>query len=363
MSSKWTFGEISEAEWGRFETAYEKTHFFQGVQRINMRRAMGYKNYIVGIREGDKIIAGGVLLGRKGEFWMAYGPLIDWTYPKLVEFFLVKLSEFARRKNMLRIEIFPDVLLSLRDNKGNVIEEHNQTRLMHIFAEAGFKYQGKTVGYQMKAGRWAFTKDLTEVKTVDDLRATYRKTLRARFRQTEGQVEVQALKRDELGKLIGLIDESDSRNGVNGRELDYYQAIFDAFGRDVEFLIAVKSDDRTPIAGAIFIYHGREVASYLSGMDRKYRNLNGRAWLQDYVMQKALKKNIDRVNFFWVEGRFHDNHLLEFKSGFGGVVEEYIGGFEKVLQPAKYFRLRVVRKSKSLVKRLISIPRRFRHRN
>jgi alanine adding enzyme len=353
MSNKWTFGEIPEAEWGKFENAYEKTHFFQGIQRVRMRRKMGYKNYIVGVCEGDKIIAGGVLLGRKGEFWMAYGPLIDWTNRKLVEFFLDNVVNFANQKNMIKIEIFPDVLLSLRDSKGQILKEVDQTRLNHIFAEAGFKYQGKTVGYQMKAGRWAFTKDLSEINTVDGLQATYRKTLRARFRQTEGQVEVQKLQRDELGKLIGLIDESDSRNGVSGRELDYYQAIFDAFGRDVEFLIAVKSDDKTPIAGAIFIYHGKEVASYLSGMDRKYRNLNGRAWLQDYVMQKALKKDIDRVNFFWVEGKFHDNHLLEFKSGFGGVVEEYIGGFEKVLQPAKYFRLRIIRKVRSQLRKIV----------
>jgi lipid II:glycine glycyltransferase (peptidoglycan interpeptide bridge formation enzyme) len=214
----------------------------------------------------------------------------------------------------------------------------------------------------MKAGRWAFTKDLSGIKTVDELRATYRKTLRARLRQTDGRVEIQKLGRAELGKLVGLIDESDSRNGVNGRELDYYQAMHDSLGKNIEFLIAVKSDDKTPIAGAIFIYNGSEVASYLSGMDRRYRNLNGRAWLQDYVMIRCLKKDITRVNFFWVEGKFQNNSLLEFKSGFGGVVEEYIGGFEKVLQPTQYFGRRVVRKSKKLAKRLLKVPRRLSHR-
>jgi len=355
MKNDWTFGEFSETEWGKFETAYEKTHFFQGVQRIKMRKGMGYQNHIVGVRKNGKIIAGGVLLGRKGEFWMAYGPLIDWTYPALVKFFLNGLVDFARKKNMLKIEVFPNILLSLRDKKGQIIEQRDLAKLVRVFDEAGFSYQGKTVAYEMKAGRWAFTKDLTDVKTVEDLRKTYRKTLRARLRQTDGQVEIRTLKRDELGLLIGLIDESDSRNGVNGRALDYYRAMFDAFGKDVKFLIAEKKDGKTPIAGAIFIYHGKEVASYLSGMDRKYRNLNGRAWLQDFVMQECLEKDISRVNFFWVEGRFHDNHLLEFKSGFGGVVEEYIGGFEKVLKPTQYFGRRVMRKSKNLVKRFLKL--------
>jgi alanine adding enzyme len=358
MSNKWTFGELPESEWDEFETSAPNAHFFQSIQRIHMRAKMGYQSYIVGIRESGKIVAGGVLLGRNGEFWMAYGPLIDWSDQKLVRFFLHKMINFSREKKMTRIEIFPDVLLSLRDNKGQILRELDQTRLMQIFAEAGFKYKGKTINYEMKAGRWSFTKDLSDIKNVDELRATYRKTLRARLRQTEGQVKIQKLKRNELDKLVGLIDESDARNGISGRELDYYQTMFDAFGHKVEFLIAVKNDDQTPVAGAIFIYYGKEVASYLSGMDRRYRNLNGRAWLQDFVMQKCLKKGIARVNFFWVEGRFTDNRLLEFKSGFGGVVEEYIGGFDKVLQPVKYSLLRVARQVK---RASLYIPRRFGH--
>jgi len=354
MISKWEFNEISQSEWNKFETNYRSAHFLQSVQNIAMREKMGgYQNYIVGVRSGKKIIAGGVLSGRRGEFWMAYGPLIDWNDQKLVQFFLRGITSFSCEKNMLKVEIFPNALLTVRDSKGQILEKHNQDKMKQIFAEAGWHYQGETVGYEMKAGRWAFTKDLSGIMSVNELRATYRKTLRVRLRQTDGQVEIQKLKRDDLSKLVGLIDESDAHNGVNGRELDYYRAMFDAFDRDIEFLITVKSDDKTPVAGAIFIHHGNEMASYLSGMDRHYRNLNGRAWLQDYVMQKCLKQGITRINFFWIEGKFTDNRLLEFKSGFGGVVEEYIGGFEKVLRPAEYLARRVARKTKNLGGRLL----------
>ena len=139
--------------------------------------------------------------------------------------------------------------------------------------------------------------------------------------------------------------------------------MYDAFGDDIQFMVARKTDDHTPIAGAIFIRHGHEISSYLSGMDRRYRHLNGRAWLQDYMMTKYLGTDVTRVNFFWIEGRFSDNHLLEFKSGFGGVVEEYIGGFEKVLRPAHYHSKKLIQKGKRLAKKLINIPRRLRHRN
>lgn len=360
---KWSFGEINSKDWDEFEKSHSDQHFFQGVQRLKKRTAMGYQSHILGVREGGKIVAGGVLLGRGGEFWMAYGPLIDWDDLALLRFLLQNTLDFSREKRFVKLEIFPPLLLSTRDSRGRILKSWPREKLIDLFAEFSFKYQGETVDYQMKAGRWAFTKDLTGLKTVDELRSTYRKTLRARLRQTDGKVTIGELTREELPTLIGLIDESDTRNSVAGRELEYYRYIYNAFGQDVKFLVAYKSADRTPIAGAIFIYHGSEVASYLSGMNRQFRDLNGRAWLQDYVMSQALKQGITRVNFFWIEGRFENNHLLEFKSGFGGVVEEYIGGFEKVLRPVKYTEKILLRKVKSLARRILTIPSRLRHRN
>lgn len=80
-------------------------------------------------------------------------------------------------------------------------------------------------------------------------------------------------------------------------------------------------------------------------------------------MTQCLGSDITRVNFFWIEGKFHDNHLLEFKSGFGGVVEEYIGGFEKVLRPSVYTGRKIIGKGKRFAKKLLSVPSRLRHRN
>ncbi|MCL2451273.1 aminoacyltransferase [Candidatus Saccharibacteria bacterium] len=357
---KRTFSELSKEEWREFLAGQKTTHIFQSVERIELREMMGYQNYIVGLREGGRVVAGGVLLGRRGEFWMAYGPLIDWDNHDLVAVFLSGLVDFSRAKNMLKIEVFPDVLLSLRDSKGQILEQWDRSSIKQVFREANFRYQGETIGYEMKAGRWAFTKDLSGIKDVDALRKTYRKTLRARLRQTENDVKITTLKRDELGVLVGLIDESDARHGVSGRQAEYYEQMYDALGRHVKFLVARKTSDNKPIAGAVFVDSGREMASYLSGMDRRYRELNGRAWLQDFMMRECLKKGIPKVNFFWIEGRFADNPLLEFKSGFGGVVEEYIGGFEKIISPAKYYSLKVGRKIGRVLRQ---IPRRQGHRN
>jgi len=46
---------------------------------------------------------------------------------------------------------------------------------------------------------------------------------------------------------------------------------------------------------------------------------------------------------------------LEFKSGFGGEIEEYIGGFEMVLRPATLLRRKILRKIKHLIKKFARI--------
>ena len=44
-----------------------------------------------------------------------------------------------------------------------------------------------------------------------------------------------------------------------------------------------------------------------------------------------------RANFYGIDGDLSDNNkLLEFKSGFGVDIEEYVGGFRLILQPGKY---------------------------
>ncbi|MDR0957340.1 MAG: aminoacyltransferase [Candidatus Nomurabacteria bacterium] len=351
MKNELKFLEITEKDWDKFERSKPNFSFFQSVMRIKKRNKMGYKNYILGVKSGDSLVAGGVLIGRGSEFWMAYGPLIDWDDAELVQFFLENLAKFARQHKMAKIEIFPNLLLNRRSYKGEILEHFNHDDVKQIFKTNGWRYEGETTRYEMKAGRWAFIKDLSEMKNIEELRKSYRKTLRAHLRKSDGQVEIAKLTRAELPKIVNLIDESDAQNNVNGRALEYYQMMFDEFGDEIEFLVAQKVDDKTPVAGAIFIWHGGEVASYLSGMDRKYRDLNGRAWLQDFIMQKALERGINRVNFFWVEGKFSDNRLLEFKSGFGGEIEEYIGGFELVLRPLSLLTKKIARKAKSLIKK------------
>ncbi len=343
VMNKWSFGEIGRDEWDAFENASAQANLLQAAARDRVREKMGYETWILGVKdENGQILAGALILVRGGVAWAAYGPILDWSDRELAQFYLSGLEKFAEKQGWLALELYPYEKLRQRSSKGEILEEYACSDIIELLKGRGFSYDGETTAYDMKANRWMFVKNLTGIENVEDLRRTYRKTLRARLRKTEGKLSARVLSREDLGEMEGLIDASDARHGVKGRDLDYYKYIYDSFGEDVEFVVADVAGTQDAAAGALFIWHGEELISFLSGMRWEYRDLGGRAWLQDYMMQRCLEKDIRRVNFYWVEGKFEKNSLLEFKSGFGGEIEEYLGKFTKILRPGQY-RLRMLR--------------------
>ena len=62
-------------------------------------------------------------------------------------------------------------------------------------------------------------------------------------------------------------------------------------------------------------------------------------FLQDWTLNNTIERGYKRINFYGLSGDFSkNNHLLEFKSGFGVVIEEYVGGFSLILDPKRYKR-------------------------
>ena len=63
--------------------------------------------------------------------------------------------------------------------------------------------------------------------------------------------------------------------------------------------------------------------------------------IQWYMIQYAIKNNFEKFNFYGISGNFDRSHkdygIYDFKKGFGGVVEEYIGSFELVISPIHYY--------------------------
>jgi alanine adding enzyme len=255
-----------------------------------------------------------------------------------VKFWIKSIVSFAKEHGFISLEVFPPALLAIRDAKGEVLKSLPGAKLEKIFADAGFSYMGRTVELENKANRWMAVKNLKGFKDMTEVRASYKKNVRNKLRKISPELEVYELKeKSEIPMLAEAVDQSNHKNGVVSRYLSYYEWMWDAWGENTRFIVARRKEDKAVVAGRILIYHPNEVVSFISGTTQRYKKLNGMTFLQDWLLEDCLKRGVKRANFYGIDGDFSENNkLLEFKSGFGVDIEEYVGGFRLILQPGKY---------------------------
>ena len=85
------------------------------------------------------------------------------------------------------------------------------------------------------------------------------------------------------------------------------------------------------LSAAMFITYGKEVIYAFSGNTSNYMNFNAQYLIQWEMIKYALENKFNKYNFYGISGIFDKNDVsygvYEFKKGFGGIVEEYIGEF------------------------------------
>ena len=332
------FVELTDEEFRKFERKQACGNFFQSAERAELRRKMGWNVFLLGVKDESKIVAGCLLMERGGEALVQLGPILDFSNTKLVKFWIKSVVDFAKTHNFISLEVFPPDLLAVRDVKGEVVKSLKGAATEKIFVDAGFIYMGRTVELENKANRWMAVKDLRNFKNMDEVRASYKKNVRNKLRKISPELEVYELKdKSEIPKLAEAVDQSNHKNGVVSRYLSYYEWMWDAWGENTRFIVARRKEDKAVVAGRILIYHPNEVVSFISGTVQRYKQLNGMTYLQDWLLEDCLERGVKRANFYGIDGHFTpDNKLLEFKSGFGVDIEEYVGGFRLILQPGKY---------------------------
>ena len=85
------------------------------------------------------------------------------------------------------------------------------------------------------------------------------------------------------------------------------------------------------LSSAMFITYGKEVIYAFSGNIDKYMSFNAQYLIQWEMIKYAIKNKFEKYNFYGISGIFDKNDpnygVYEFKRGFNGQVEEYIGEF------------------------------------
>lgn len=339
------FVELEETEYRKFEQKNKYGNLYQMAERATLRRKMGWHAKLLGIKDGGKLVAGCLILMKDGMMMVPMGGLLDWNNKELVNFWLEGLVNYAMGNGAITLEVFPPLVLTVRDVKGEILEENNWDEVFKSFDEFEFVYEGKTTAIENKANRWVTVKDLSEFKSVDEVRSSYKKNVRNKLRKCTPALEIIEVKdKADLEDVAFAIEGSNTKNGVKSRDISYYEDIYDIFGDQVHFMLARNKENGDAVAGRVIFDHPNETVSFISGTVQKYRQMNAMTVLQDDLLTKCFEKGVKRVNFYGMEGDFSEkNHLLEFKSGFGVKVEELIGGFKLIVDDRAYRNQEIMR--------------------
>ena len=343
--------EIDGKEFAKFRKNIKGGGFYQRTERKIVREKMGWKVWFLGVFNKDELVAAAFVMGKDGNLLVQMGPLMKKYDTKVLRYFAKALQDFAKEKQYVTLEIYPAELLSTRDVKGGVINEFNHDKTFKLFKDLSYSYMGRTVAVDPKVIRWMTVKDLSQFKDMAEVQASYKKNVRNKLRKISSGLKIHVLTdKKELVEWIAPLNSSNRKNGVEGwgRGIDYYEDIWDAFGDQVSFMeVRTKEDDKLVSSRIVFNFKD-ETETFSSGTIQELRQWNGMTYMQDWQIAECLKAGQKRINFYGIEGDFsNNNHLLEFKSGFGVIVEEYIGGFRFVVNPMKYR----VQQTKRLIRR------------
>ena len=89
------FSRLDDVEFEKFYNRMKNANFMQSVERKNLRKRMGYGTELLGVKQGDKIVAGALVVTKEKEVWVQIGPILDYGNTELLEFFLKNLKEWA----------------------------------------------------------------------------------------------------------------------------------------------------------------------------------------------------------------------------------------------------------------------------
>ena len=400
------FVTLNENEFTEFENTHPLGSFYQTIKWGKLKEKNGWKYYLVGVKEDDKVIAACLLLEKKvflslTLFYSPRGFLLDYNNKKLLEFFTKNVKKFAKMHHAIFIKIDPTIIEFEKDINGDAIKGGiSNKNIIDSLKSLGYK----NVNTHLQPNI-VFTLDLKN-KTIDEIYNKMENTTKQRVRKNESiGIKTRELSRDELSIFKSIMQNTADRRGFIDRPLSYYENMYDIFDNmkillsyiDIkeysnnekirlnkttdeikklkeslnkenantkkinnklkEAEVLAKSLEKTikkcedimkkentniiNLGCLMFMFHGREVLSLFGGVYDEYREFMPAYTLNYDMIKYACESGYDKYNFYGID-EYKDKSnpmygLYDFKRGFSGVVEEYIGTYDLIISKFWYF--------------------------
>ncbi|MBE6152411.1 MAG: aminoacyltransferase [Firmicutes bacterium] len=331
------------------------------------------------------------------------GYLIDFRNKELLNFFTNGLKKFISKKGGTILNIEPKILYKERDMNGDIVDGgFDNSDIYNNLIDLGYKHNGFYLELDLKKQvRWAYILDLknkTEEQVFNEFKPNTRNIIRKAIKYG---IYVRELSLDELDIFKQLVDSSGELKNFKSSPLKYYQKMYRTFKPldQIKFMVAEldlneyslclnkeleeynqkisklgsKSDskkkeyqtqidvltqrledlsvkrkggDKVILAGGMFILYGKEIAYIFSGTSTKFRNFQAQYLVQWEMIKHGIYNGYNTYDFYGISGDFSKDNkrhgLYEFKKSFGGNVIEYIGDFDLIISPLKYFLKKLI---------------------
>ena len=224
------FVTLNENEFTEFENTHPLGSFYQTIKWGKLKEKNGWKYYLVGVKEDDKVIAACLLLEKKvflslTLFYSPRGFLLDYNNKKLLEFFTKNVKKFAKMHHAIFIKIDPTIIEFEKDINGDAIKGGiSNKNIIDSLKSLGYK----NVNTHLQPNI-VFTLDLKN-KTIDEIYNKMENTTKQRVRKNESiGIKTRELSRDELSIFKSIMQNTADRRGFIDRPLSYYENMYDIF--------------------------------------------------------------------------------------------------------------------------------------
>lgn len=397
---------IDSSQFDNFAKKHKYRNYYQTSKYGNIMDKFNYEVRYIGIEDDENNLVGTSLLLIQEAVMktkLAYAPrglLFDFTDSNKVEELVEALKRDLGKEGIVSLRIDPAIPLTIRDNKGNIININNEANIiMENLKNAGFNYKGENLYFETEKPRWEALTILE--KDIREIYQSFDKRTRNKINKAiKSGVEIYRDDKRDITTLYEFIKK-------NGQPLKYYKGLCENFKDNVDIFyaklnteafvlnskknyedelaknedlatkfqnLAQQNEDRREIfnkkilsdkllsiyksnlifatnilkenpqglivAGGLNVIYDNAAYLITEGVNEKFRSLNANYLLKWRMINDYNNEKLKYINLNGIAGNFEkENKYAGFnatKLGFNTIITEYIGEYDIILNNFKY---------------------------
>ncbi len=382
---------ITADEFSHFVATRDDIHFQQTKAFGELQAALGHAPFYFAVKTDQTIVAAMLVTLAKVRFGYLAEAHGNPYFSKKASDNQVLISgakALLKKQGVLKLIVHSNQMIEKYDDNWEKVGAFNQD-LEAFYQALGFS-QAQLSEFE-KSFNYNYSKDLSEFETVAKLEKSYKKNgLQTIKKARKLGIQVYEASYDELADFKKVVDEAGERRNFSTRDLSYYQAVYQAFGDQVKFILAKLNfqkeleanqlelagvyqeieqaeaqnkkksldtlhqrvsrlekfqaelqklaekhgDQDIILATSQFFIMPHDVYYMFSGMYDTYREFSAPFLIQDYMLQFAFAHHIEHYHFMGVNAPDNpDQGVLKFKQNFKGYIWQSSGNYELVVRP------------------------------